>query len=168
MKDRVPGSPGRVLITPEGGGAAFYATMARADNPIQEGDPLNKATLLTDETAALFGLGANSLPTDVLAAIKLMLDSKAVTTTLTATIPAAWSADTTNGGYYQIVAVPGILASDNPIVDLVLGTDVAANTNQKRSWSYVDRIVTAEGSVTVYANNRMPEVALNVQMKVVR
>lgn len=65
MKDRVPGSPGRVLITPEGGGAAFYATMARADNPIQEGDPLNKATLLTDETAALFGLSPSAVPNDV-------------------------------------------------------------------------------------------------------
>ena len=69
MKDRVPGSPGRVLITPEGGGAAFYATMARADNPIQEGDPLNKATLLTDETAALLGLGASAVPDDAFRAL---------------------------------------------------------------------------------------------------
>lgn len=66
MKDRVPANPGRVLITPEGGGAAFYATMTRADNPTQEGDPLNKNTLLKDSTAALFGLGNDAVPDDAL------------------------------------------------------------------------------------------------------
>ena len=40
FKDRVPQKPGRVKITPEEG-AAFYATMERADNPIVEGTPLN-------------------------------------------------------------------------------------------------------------------------------
>ena len=64
MKDRIPVNPGRVLVTPENG-SAFYATMTRADNPTQEGDPLNKNTLLKDETAALFGLGADAVPNDV-------------------------------------------------------------------------------------------------------
>lgn len=66
MKDRIPKDPGRVLITPENGDAAFYATMTRADNPEQEGTPLNKNSLLKDATAALFGLGADALPDDVL------------------------------------------------------------------------------------------------------
>lgn len=66
MKDRVPANPGRVLITPENGPAPFYATMTRADNPTQDGDPLNKNTLLKDATAALFGLGADAVPDDVL------------------------------------------------------------------------------------------------------
>lgn len=65
MKDRVPVNPGRVLITPENGSAAYYATMKRADNPTQEGTPLNKASLLKDATAALFGLGVNAVPDDV-------------------------------------------------------------------------------------------------------
>lgn len=66
MKDRVPVNPGRVLITPENGIAAYYATMTRADNPTQEGTPLNKNSLLKDATAALFGLGTDALPDDVL------------------------------------------------------------------------------------------------------
>ena len=74
MKDRVPANPGRVLITPENGSAAFYATMTRADNPTQEGDPLNKTTLLKDATATLFGLGADAVPDDVLAAIHASLN----------------------------------------------------------------------------------------------
>lgn len=66
MKDRVPVNPGRVLITPENGIAAYYATMTRADNSTQEGTPLNKNSLLKDATAALFGLGTDALPDDVL------------------------------------------------------------------------------------------------------
>ena len=57
MQDRVPnpGQEGRVLITPENGSAPFYATVEMADNPTQAGTPLNKATLLRDATAALYG-----------------------------------------------------------------------------------------------------------------
>lgn len=65
MKDRVPVNPGRVKITPEGG-SAYYATMVRADNPTQEGTPLNKASLLKDTTAALYGLGTDAVPDEVL------------------------------------------------------------------------------------------------------
>lgn len=67
MQDRVPVDPGRVLITPENGAAPYYATMARADNPTQEGTPLNKANLLKDDTAALYGLDASAVPDDALA-----------------------------------------------------------------------------------------------------
>ena len=65
MQDRIPENPGRVLITPENGSTAYYATMTRADNPTQEGTPLNKSSLLKDATAALFGLGADAVPNDV-------------------------------------------------------------------------------------------------------
>lgn len=44
-----------MLITPENG-EPFYAKIEMADNPIQNGMPLNKANLLTDETAMLLGL----------------------------------------------------------------------------------------------------------------
>lgn len=40
FKDRVPLKPGRVKITPENG-TAYYATMERADEPIEPGTPLN-------------------------------------------------------------------------------------------------------------------------------
>ena len=66
MYDRIPapGQEGRMLISPEGG-TPYYATVAMADNPTQEGTFINKATLLKDATAALFGLGANAVPDDV-------------------------------------------------------------------------------------------------------
>lgn len=65
MQDRVSETPGRMLITPENGQPAFYATIEMADNPSVLGTPLNKASLLTDATAALFGLGADAVPDDV-------------------------------------------------------------------------------------------------------
>lgn len=66
MKDRVPVYPGRVKLTPVSGQENVY-DMTRADQPTQQGDPLNKATLLKDATAALFGLGTDAVPDDVLA-----------------------------------------------------------------------------------------------------
>lgn len=66
MQDRVPLYPGRVKMIPVAGQANTY-DMARADDPTQEGTPLNKATLLKDATAALYGLGTGAVPDDVLA-----------------------------------------------------------------------------------------------------
>lgn len=68
MQDRIPtpGQEGRVLITPENGNLAYYAKVEMADNPSQAGTPLNKATLLQDSTAALYGLGTDAVPDDVL------------------------------------------------------------------------------------------------------
>ena len=66
MQDRIPLYPGRVKMTPVAGQANTY-DMVRADDPTQEGTPLNKATFLKDATAALFGLGTGAVPDDVLA-----------------------------------------------------------------------------------------------------
>lgn len=68
MNDRIPLYPGRVKMTPVAGQANTY-DMIRADDPTQAGTPLNKASLLKDATAALYGLGTDAVPDDVLAAI---------------------------------------------------------------------------------------------------
>lgn len=44
FKDREPTYAHRMRITPEDGSAAFYATVERADEPTQEGTPLNAET----------------------------------------------------------------------------------------------------------------------------
>lgn len=63
MQDRVPLYPGRVKLVPVSGQENTY-DMTRADQPTQEGTPLNKSTLWADDTAALFGLGVDSAPND--------------------------------------------------------------------------------------------------------
>ena len=65
MQDRVPLYPGRVMLTPVPGQENTF-DMIRADSPTQEGTPLNKANLLKDATAVLFGLGTDAVPDEVL------------------------------------------------------------------------------------------------------
>ena len=50
MIDRIPTKPGRIKLTDEQGNVKYY-TMERADEPLEEGTPLNKATLLSDDTS---------------------------------------------------------------------------------------------------------------------
>ena len=68
MQDRVPLYQGRVRLTPVSGQENTY-DMVRADEPTQEGTPLNKATFLKDDTAALFGLGTDAVPDDAFVAL---------------------------------------------------------------------------------------------------
>lgn len=70
MQDRVPLYPGRVKLTPVDGLTNTY-DMARADEPTQEGTPLNKATFLKDSTASLLGLPNSAVPDDALIALAI-------------------------------------------------------------------------------------------------
>lgn len=68
MQDRVSLYPGRVKLEPVAGQANLY-DLTRADQPTQEGTPLNKASLLKDTTAALLGLGTDAVPDDAFVAL---------------------------------------------------------------------------------------------------
>ena len=54
MIDRIPTKPGRIKLTDEQGNVTYY-TMERADEPLEMGTPLNKGTLLSDDTTELLG-----------------------------------------------------------------------------------------------------------------
>ena len=89
----------------------------------------------------------------------------AKTVTLTCTVPVSWTA---SGSYYtQTVAVAGMLAADNPIADILPGTDNDANKLYAEAWSKVQSIVTLAGKVTIWCTEA-PAVAFPVQFKVVR
>lgn len=77
MKDRVPKYPGRVKIT-RSDGTSEYVTIERADEPVSgnEGTPLNKATLLSDDTAAMLGFTSSEDPTVNEALQQLSKESK--------------------------------------------------------------------------------------------
>lgn len=94
------------------------------------------------------------------------LNGKAVTLTLTATIPASpWTA---SGGFYsQQVSVPGMLATDNPIADILPGSDNAANKLYAEAWGKVQSIDTLDGAVKFWCT-AAPTTAFPVQFKVVR
>ena len=71
MQDRVPTYPGRVILTPVDGQPNTY-DMERADQPTQAGTPINKATLLSDDTALDYGLTdtAGATPNTAFQALK--------------------------------------------------------------------------------------------------
>ncbi len=79
-----------------------------------------------------------------------------------------WGEDDVNGGYYCEKSVTGLLPTDNPIIDIILGSDIDANEEFISAWSVVTRVVTDTDVIILYANETYPQVALSLQIKVVR
>lgn len=68
-------------MTPVAGQENIF-DMVRADEPTQEGTPLNKATLLKDATAAILGLPNTAVPDDAFLALALPAGKYAISVTL--------------------------------------------------------------------------------------
>lgn len=87
MQDRVSLYPGRVKLEPVAGQANLY-DLTRADQPTQEGTPLNKANLLSDATeTSMFGAAANRTVDEAFAGLAaqiklIMSNTAAITLTL--------------------------------------------------------------------------------------
>lgn len=73
MQDRVSLHPGRVKLVPVAGQENTY-DMVRADEPTQEGTPLNTDSLLKKSTAALLGGSESMVPDEALVALKSLID----------------------------------------------------------------------------------------------
>lgn len=110
MQDRVSLYPGRVKLEPVAGQANLY-DLTRADQPTQEGTPLNKASLLTDGVCEILGLDHNATPNDAFLAICLPSGKYAVSVTV----------KSPGGRPIPNVTLSGLLtAAGNPVVT---GTD---------------------------------------------
>ena len=79
--------------------------------------------------------------------------SGAVSTVYTATLPltGAWIVDETGEMAYKEVSVSGILASDSPILDVVLPLSDEDAAEQLEQWSHIRKAVSYDGSVRFYA-----------------
>ena len=95
------------------------------------------------------------------------ISDKASTASYTATFTAAgWSA---SAPYTQTVNVAGMLATDDPFVDVSLsGASGTEATNRMEAWTCVGRVTANAGSVTAYCYDKKPTVNLPVILKVVR
>ena len=91
----------------------------------------------------------------------------AKTVTYTASINTTWTQNS-GGGYYKTVTVSGMLATDNPVADIILSTDIAASKLQLEAWACVSHIVTAANSITIYCFDSAPTVTMSVQFLCVR
>lgn len=101
------------------------------------------------------------------AAAQTTANSKASTVTYTVNVPVSWS-ENSAGGYMQSVTVSGILSTDNPMADVILGSDVDANALYLEAWACITRITTEAWSITLYANGDAPTTAFTCQLKAVR
>lgn len=70
--------------------------------------------------------------------------------------------------YTQTVNITGILATDTPIVDVVLDTTASTALDQLEAWGCVEKITTANGSITAFCMETMPTTDIPIQLKVVR
>lgn len=92
--------------------------------------------------------------------------ASASTALYTATIPTTgWSSA---APYKVTIALPGILTTDTPLVDIVQTGSESVDAPRREAWAAITRITTADGSITVYAAEEKPAVALPIQMRVVR
>lgn len=94
------------------------------------------------------------------------LSTKATTTMFQVTLPVlGWSRTIP---YTQDVEIEEILATDDPIADVILSDTMDIAINQSNSWSCVSKITTYDGGITVTCFEDKPETDIQVKLKVVR
>lgn len=93
-------------------------------------------------------------------------NTKATTATYTATITTAWVGE--RSPYNQVISVPEIKATDNPLVDILLSDDTETAIKEKTEYSKISDIQTLDGQIKVICLEEKPEAEMNIQIKVVR
>ncbi|WP_306569962.1 hypothetical protein [Faecalispora jeddahensis] len=108
----------------------------------------------------------NDTTVHITAAERATWNGKATTATYNATLTTAgWSA---SAPYTQTVTVSGLLATYNPIADVVLSGTASTAQAQLEAWGCVGRMVAAANSFTAYCYETKPTTAIPLQIKVVR
>lgn len=87
MKDRVSTYPGRVQLTPVSGQTNVY-DLVRADQPTEEGTPLNKANLFSDSVADFLNMSSDGTVNDALKRLGAELVYTDIVTSGTWKVPA--------------------------------------------------------------------------------
>lgn len=79
----------------------------------------------------------------------------------------AWTATNNAEPYTQTITVADMLATDNPIVDVLLSEDYNTAMDQLNSYAFIYKITTFDGSIKVFATEPT-EVDISLQMKIDR
>lgn len=114
------------------------------------------------------GLATKISTQEAQAAIFTAVSVKASTASYTALFLASgWSE---SAPYSQTVSVEGILATDDPLVDVSLTGVTTAEAGKARTdaWTFVGRVEAGAGTVTACCYEEKPTVDLPVLLKVVR
>lgn len=149
MQDRVPTYPGRVTLTQVSGNTY---DMVRADQPTQEGTPLNKSNLFDATNETRYGIGT------INEAFKMLTKEWTVAVPTT-----AWSTTATNGFYTATITVSGMKSSYNPLFSLIV-TNADLCSDEENAFGLVKGMTTANNSVTFKAIDK-PETSINVKVR---
>ena len=104
----------------------------------------------------------NKLKTEIMKEVGKKASTNSYVGTLTA---AGWSG---SAPYIQTITVPGLLATDNPFVDVNL-SGVTNGSSILEAWILAGRVtVTADNTVVAYCYEDKPEVDIPILFKVVR
>lgn len=152
MKDRIPTQPGRVKIT-HSNGTTEYVTWERADEPTQEGTPINKASLFTDATGNRYGL-TDATPAQGFAQL--------VKEWNVSVSKSGWSSSTTDGWYTNRITVSGMKAVFCPIASLIITSATLADDEQS-AFAAIKEIETFDGYIICRALD-IPDVSINVKL----
>lgn len=91
--------------------------------------------------------------------------SELYTTTLTAL---GWADTSGNAPFIQTVNIQGILATDTPIIDVVLSSTTETAKSQLEAFSCLSKIETADGSITATCLDTKPTIDIPIKLKVIR
>lgn len=85
------------------------------------------------------------------------------------TLPADSNWEVEGDIFRTSITVDGILATDNPIIDLIIeATDSEEIKLLLEEWNKIFKIITSDDLITLYCMDETPTVYLKMQIKVVR
>ena len=151
MQDRVSLYPGRVKLEPVAGQANTY-DLTRADQPTQEGTPLNKASLLKDATAAAIKALLASQTEDPATpneALNILAQAVEDVTTVAAGKCSMDTSTYTGNGKYGSANPVTLTFLKNPSLVIVFGYDALLIITDHNS-GRTDSIVYSQGSNTTF------------------
>lgn len=165
MTDRVPSKPGQytAVIEPDTAanvsiGAPFTITLTRDDQPVTEGTPYNKASVLPDELADMLCPGVSD-PTPAQAVKQF------ATRTLTGVIvelpSSGWTGEA--APYSQTISVDG-MTSDRTFSAPTSGDNSQGIIAVSEALGLLCGAESADGTVTVYATDK-PAIDLTIILR---
>lgn len=166
MTDRRPGAPGQYTMTVDASeaqkiltGEPVTVTLVRDDQPIVEGTPYNKASVLPDDLAAkLCPAVVDPTPAD---AFNGLIARRPELTLLAS----GWVG---TGPYTQSFRVDGILETDTPRYGVVYSADNDTRIAERDAFAAIDDLETGAGTVVFTCFDTKPDIDLLIHLEVSR
>ena len=95
-----------------------------------------------------------------------LFQAKAERKLFSASLSTTWSG--TAAPYTQTITVSGILASDTPHVVPVFSTNNDTAIGELEAWALINKAIAGNGTITFSCFTEKPEVAVNLQIEVIR